>query len=548
MTDSHRQTFLGLPRPRLSHLALNLVGATYIIAVLNSGFWARMSEIFGQNPISLAAFGLASWALTLFLLELLGPGVLQKPVLALMIGISAAANYYERTFGVLIDREMVRNVLETTVTESKHLITFSMIWQIALMGVLPSALVFLPIVRRRRAIHHLWRWPVGIAASFALMIGALLVDFKSYSSALRQRQDLMGSYQPGATINAISRFVTDQWKVSDPVAAPYGTDAVPGRWLAAADKPVLLIYFVGETVRAQNFGLNGYARDTTPELRKRNVMNFSDVSSCGTSTAVSVPCMFSSYGMKDYSRANFLGSENLLDILARAGFSVQWFDNNTGDQKVAKRLGWTKIDATIAPDACIDECTDEAFFPIIRKTAQTMTQNTVLVLHMIGNHGPAYYLRYARERAVFAPECQTTQFSDCAPEAIVNSYDNAILETDHVLASTIDILSASDRVLPAMIYVSDHGESLGENGLYLHAAPMFMAPEEQRKVPMVVWMTPAFSSAMAIDQACLAGKAAHPASHDNLFHTILGMLDVATAVRDPALDITADCKSRVASN
>lgn len=536
-------------RPVLSHLTLNLIGAFYIMAVLNLGFWARMSEIFGPHPISLAAFGLAGFALTVLLLELFGPGKLQRPVLALFIVIAASAGYYERKFGILIDREMVRNVMETTVTESKHLITFDMIWQIALLGVLPAALVFWPVIRRRRVLHQIWRWPVGILVSFAVMVAALLVDFKSYSSALRQRHDLMGAYQPGATLNALRRYVADQWETADPVVAPVGTDAAKGPRLAAADKPVLLVYFVGETARAQNFGLNGYVRDTTPGLSSRDdVITFTDVWSCGTSTAVSVPCMFSHLDQASYSREGFLGSENLLDILARSGFDVQWWDNNTGDQRVAKRLGWTKIDASIAPAACIDECTDEAFLPIIRKAAETMTQNTVLVLHMIGSHGPAYYLRHEPERAAFAPECTTSQFSSCTPEAIMNAYDNSIVEADHVLTQTIALLSATDRILPAMLYVSDHGESLGENGLYLHAAPMFMAPDEQRKVPMVMWFGQEFASALDIDTACLADRAAARVSHDNLFHTVLGMLDVQTGIRKKDLDLTDSCKPVLASN
>lgn len=538
----------GFPRPTLSHVTLNALIASYILLALNAGFWTRLLELFGGHPVSLAAFTGASWALTFLLLELFGPWRLQRPVAALIIITAAAANYYERSFGILIDREMVRNVMETTVTESKHLITFQMIWKIALTGVLPAALVFWPKVRRRSGLHQLWRWPAGVALGFAIMAGGLLVDFKSFSSALRQRHDLMGAYQPGATLNALRRYAFDQWKTAEPVAQSYGADAIPGQSLAKAAKPVLLVLFVGETVRAQNWGLNGYARNTTPELAKRDVINFTNVHSCGTSTAVSVPCMFSHLEQTAYTREKFLKSENLVDILTRSGFDVQWWDNNTGDQKVAKRTGFTKIKAEISPEACEDECTDEAFLPIIRKTAETMTKNTVLVLHMIGSHGPAYYLRYAPERATFQPECKTTQFSECTPEAITNTYDNSILETDHVLGETIDILKASERVASAMIYLSDHGESLGENGLYLHAAPMFMAPEQQRKVPMVMWFDPKFTGTLGVDTTCLAASSSKPASHDNLFHTVLGLLDVSTSVRDAALDLSESCQNRMVEN
>ncbi|MFN3722203.1 MAG: phosphoethanolamine transferase [Paracoccaceae bacterium] len=534
-------------RPTVTQTVLNLVIASYIMAVLNTGFWARVVQIFPNAIVQQALFGLGIWALTLLVLELLGPWRLQRPVAAVLILIAAGAHYYERTFGVLIDREMVRNVFETTMTESRHLITGAAIMQIGLLGVLPAALVFWPRVRRLGVWHQMWRWPLGVALSFAVLTGALFTDYKAFSAALRERHDLMGAYQPGASLTATVRYVREQLKTADPVAKPLGTDAKPGPLLAAADKPVLLVIFAGETARAQNFGLNGYARDTTPELRARGVINYSDTNACGTSTAVSLPCMFSRLTQANYSRTNFLSEENLLDVLAHAGMAVEWHDNNTGDQRIAPRTGWARVDATLAPDACAVECTDEVFLPLIADRLATITQNTVLVLHMIGSHGPAYHLRFPPARAVFQPECQTAQFSNCTVDQIVNSYDNTIVETDFVLARTIDLMAQTDRVRSAMIYLSDHGESLGEDGLYLHAAPRFMAPDVQTKVPFVLWLGESFQTAMQLNGDCLRNAAAKPVSHDNLFHSVLGLLDVATSVRDPALDLIGTCRTQEAS-
>lgn len=531
-----------LPRPTLSHTALNLIVAAYVMVGLNHGFWVRILAQFPGFDDRAAVFGLSIFALTVLLLELLGPGPLQKPVAALVILVSAAAGYYERNFGVLIDREMVRNILETTATESSHLVTGRMVLVILLTGVLPAALVFWPRVRRVRPVHQLWRWPLGVGVSFALILAGLAFDYKDYSAMLRERHDVMGAYQPGASLVASWRYAREQWKTADPVVAAYGRDAVPGGRLAAADRPVLLVLFVGETARAQNFGLNGYGRDTTPELAGRGVIAFTDTTSCGTSTAVSLPCMFSGLGKAGYSRAAALGRENLLDVLSHAGVQVDWWDNNTGDQNVARRTGWTRIDRSIAPEACAGECTDEAFLPVIARTAATIERNTVLVLHMNGSHGPAYYLRYPQDRAVFQPDCRSAQFSDCTGAEIVNAYDNTIRETDFVLARTIDMLAAADRVIPAMVYLSDHGESLGENGLYLHAAPGFMAPEEQTRVPFVMWLAPRFAATMGLDAACLRDMTGGPTSHDNLFASVLGLMDVETRVRDPALDLTTHCR------
>ena len=534
-------------RPTLSHLALNLMVAFYILAVLNRGFWSRVIDLLQADPLRVSVFGLSIYALTVLLLELLGPGRLQKPVAALLILIAAGASYFELAFGALIDREMVRNIFETTVTESRHLVTPNTVVQIVLTGLLPAALVFWPRITRVRRWNLVWRWPLGVVTSFAILLSGFFMFYNGFSAVLREHNELMGSYQPGATLAAVYHFAKEEWQSADPVARAIATDAVRGSHLAQATKPVLLVIYAGETARAQNFGLDGYSRDTTPGLAARDVVNFPDVSSCGTATAVSLPCMFSALPQANYSREGFLSQENLLDVLVRAGFKVDWLDNNTGDQRIAQRTGWRKVDATLAPEACVPECTDEVFLPEIARALETITGNTVLVLHMIGNHGPAYSLRYPAERAPFQPECQTTQLSDCTVEEIVGAYDNAILETDFVLSRSIDMLAASDRVLPAMLYVSDHGESLGEAGLYLHSAPRFMAPKEQTWVPMVMWLGQEFQSAMNLDDGCLRRVAGQPASHDNLFHSVLGLLDITTSARDPALDLTQTCHVQDAS-
>lgn len=537
-----RSRRLVLSRPEIGQTLLNLIVAAYVVAVLNTGLWERVVEVFPASLFQQVLFGTAFFALTVLLLELLGPWRLQRPVAAVLILISAGAHYFERTFGVLIDREMVRNTLETTVTESQHLLTSSAVLWIGLTGVLPAALIFWPRMQRLGPWHQLWRWPLGVALTFAIMVGALFSDYKAFSAALRERHDLTAVYQPGATLTAVVRYAREQWKSADPIALPLGTDAKPGPFLASAEKPVLLVIFAGETARAQNWGLNSYGRDTTPGLAARGVINFEDVTACGTSTAVSLPCMFSRLSSVDCSREAFLGEENLLDVLTHAGLAVEWHDNNTGDQRVATRTGWTRVEPALAPEACAAECTDEIFLPLIRDKLATITQDTVLVLHMIGSHGPAYHLRYPAERAKFQPECGTAHFADCTTQEIVNSYDNTILETDHVLSQAIDLMAASDRVLPGMIFLSDHGESLGEDGLYLHAAPRFMAPDVQTKVPMVMWFAPSFQSALGLDDQCLQEVAKRSASHDNLFHSVLGLLDVTTAFRNPSLDIGGACR------
>lgn len=297
-----------------------------------------------------------------------------------------------------------------------------------------------------------------------------------------------------------------------------------------------------ETARAQNWSLGGYARDTNPELAKRDITYFSNASSCGTATAVSLPCMFSHLGRADYSYEGGLASENMLDVLVRAGYHVEWWDNNTGDKQIGDRIMVRSLINSTDPRYCADgECTDGIFLDALSDYADNIQQNTVLVLHMIGSHGPSYYLRYPTEFEAFAPTCKTAELKDCATDTIVNAYDNTILYTDHILASMIDILAAKDNAIASLIYASDHGESLGENGLYLHGAPYMIAPEYQTRVPMLLWMGQEYQDTFGINAACLRAKKDDAVSHDNLFSTVLSLADVHTDTIVPELDLIASC-------
>ena len=115
-----------------------------------------------------------------------------------------------------------------------------------------------------------------------------------------------------------------------------------------------------------------------------------------------------------------------------------------------------------------------------------------------------------------------------------------------MLSKLIDVLRQQTRdqdIDTAMLYFSDHGESLGENNMYLHGAPYFMAPEEQTRVPMMAWLSEGFTDRFGIDRNCLLARRDQSFSHDNIFHSVLGMLDVNTAVLNPGLDIFHACRT-----
>src|SRR5437868_4973836 len=158
--------------------------------------------------------------------------------------------------------------------------------------------------------------------------------------------------------------------------------------------------------------------------------------------------------------------------------------------------------------------------------AERRAKGVVLVLHQMGSHGPAYSRRSPPDRKPFQPECTTNVLQQCGHEALINAYDNSIAYTDHVLAQAIDWLSRqADRHAPVLLYVSDHGESLGENNLYLHGLPYAVAPREQTHVPMVLWL----GSRQGWQADCLQRQRDAALSHDHLFHTVLGLAGVRAA-------------------
>ncbi|HEY5800243.1 MAG TPA: sulfatase-like hydrolase/transferase, partial [Burkholderiaceae bacterium] len=296
-----------------------------------------------------------------------------------------------------------------------------------------------------------------------------------------------------------------------------------------------------------NWGLNGYARQTTPELAQLDVVNFSKVTSCGTNTEVSVPCMFSPYGRASYDEKAIRRHESVLHVLDHAGVKTLWRDNQSGCKGVCDGLPAENLSDATDPALCKNGlCQDEILLSNLTETLKRNNGPLVLVLHQLGNHGPAYSARYPQRFRRYAPTCETGDLGKCTREQIVNSYDNAVSYTDHVVAQAIRQLGAQQSHDAALIYVSDHGESLGENGLYLHGIPYAIAPREQGEVPMAMWLSPGYSASTGITSACLRQWAREPASHDNLFHSMLGMMQVDTSAYQRGSDLSAACGAALA--
>ena len=253
-----------------------------------------------------------------------------------------------------------------------------------------------------------------------MVVGLLFTNLKGYSTVLRADKELMGSVQPLAPMGGALRYARMMLKSTHVDLQPTGTDATPGPLLSVAEKPVLMVIVAGETGRSASWSLDGYGRDTNPELAARDIIYFPNATSCGTATATSLPCMFSPLTRDDYSYEGGLSHENLLDVLVRAGFDVEWWDNNTGHKNIADRIPSRTMSAEDGPEFCFPECIDGVFLNGIEEKARTITKNTVIVLHQIGSHGPSYWLRYPPEREVFKPACETEELTECTTDEIIS--------------------------------------------------------------------------------------------------------------------------------
>jgi len=307
----------------------------------------------------------------------------------------------------------------------------------------------------------------------------------------------------------------------------------------------VLIFVLGEAARAKNFSLYGYEKETNPLLKKQDIIHFNEMASCGTSTAISIPCMFSHMKRTDFDVTDAKYTENLLDILQTAGYRVLWRDNN-GCKGVCSRVEVQDMVKINNPKYCNGKyCQDDVLLDGLPEIIADIKQNTVIVLHTMGSHGPAYYNRYPDSFKKFTPTCDTTDIQNCTQEQIVNTYDNTILYTDYIVSSVIDMLKKHSNHEAGLIYVSDHGESLGENNIYLHSFPYKLAPKEQIHVPMILWMNETMKRWDYIDYDCMRKEAAQNAyTHDNLFHSIVGLLKVKTFTYNKEYDIFKNCRTK----
>ena len=506
----------------------------------NYTFFTNLLNVypFTQNSGFVLSIAVVLFAVTVFIFTLISSRWTTKPLLILTLLVSSLTTYFVDTYHVVIDDGMIRNVVQTNIAESSDLLTVKLFIYLLLLGLLPTWFVYRIPLQYRGWKEELWSKTKTLLIMILVMGVPLFAFSKYYTSFFREHKTLRFTVNPWYWVYSTGKYIHKTLNSGPIIVKPIGTDAnvIPD---GKAHKLVIMV--VGEAARADHFSLNGYSRDTNPELSREHIINFPKMYSCGTATAQSVPCMFSVYPRSEYSYKKGISTENVLDVLNHTGaVAIAWRDNNSDSKGVAKRIGETDYRTSEHNTVCVEgECRDIGMLVGLDRFIQAHRDKDILiVLHQMGNHGPAYYKRYTHDYERYTPVCKTSQLESCTQEEIVNAYDNALRYTDHFLARTIAFLKQYDnRYRTAMFYMSDHGESLGENGIYLHGLPYFMAPDAQKHIGALFW----FGSQWQ-DDPHIAHLVAHNRdrySQDNLFHTLLGLFNVQTKVYSKKLDMLA---------
>ncbi|MDR1975942.1 MAG: phosphoethanolamine--lipid A transferase [Campylobacteraceae bacterium] len=537
----------------LSKLAIDsriliIILTLYFGFVLNLSFWRFVSghiEI-GSFQMVIFAFSLIFFILTPFylLLSIVTLPFLAKPLITLFLLISSAANYYMYEFGVFIDTDMITNIFETTKREAFDLITvWGFLW-VFVTGVVPSVILAFTTIRYASVKRELKIRILSAAASLLILLTTAAASYKEYTSFGRNNREVRKLLNTiNYTYSTVRYF--QRRALTNREFVRLDPDAKVAPFKESHKTVVVLI--VGETARADNFYINGYEKNTNPNLAKQDIISFKNVLSCGTATAISVPCMFSNADREYFDVTSAKYTENLLDIAKNAGYDIFWRDNDDGCKGVCDRVPTENMLGSKNSDKFCDKesCFDEVLIEGLEGYLSNITKDTLIILHAMGSHGPTYYKRYPDEFKVFKPTCDTAQIQNCSKEEIVNTYDNTILYTDYIISKTIDTLRKFPDFESGLMYISDHGESLGENNVYLHGMPYVIAPKEQTKVPMILWMSENMQKQDYIDYSCMQEAAKTDAySHDNIFHSFLGLLEIETKVYKKEYDIFKKCRTK----
>lgn len=517
------------PLQKLHHILgyhwVILACALFFTLFYHATFWRTLFVTTSHFPhpfLLWISIGVSLWIFLALSFELLSTQRLYRFTLLPLIFLGAFSAYYMDNFNISINPMIIESLLKTTPKEAADFVSFKVIFRMFSLALVPCILVLFVKPPKTRAITKL----ILILSYALLLLGIWLVCGKSITFAFKSYKPTLDMLNPIAPIRSTIRYLSDI--ASTPTTyTQVGPDAV----LLSHDKPKIFVLVIGESARAQNLEFNGYKRPTNPYTKDLpNLINFSNFYSCGTITAISIPCMLTNLTHKTYTSRNLsLYRDNLLDIAQRAGYSVWWISNNGGAcmGQVCRNIPHVSY--------YNGKHLDGDMLQEIATLIKHAKQNTFIVVNLHGSHGARYFERYPQNEEYFTPVCKNENLQECSKESLINAYDNSLRYSDFVLRSIINSLQDSP-LATALWYVSDHGESLGEKGQYMHGGlPYVFAPQEQKHIASFIWLGKDFSTRYLTP---LQARKDSLLNHDYVFHTILSLLNVRTKDCESALDLT----------
>lgn len=462
-----------------------------------------------------------------------------KPISVLILLCNSACLYFMNSYQIQIDVYMLMNIFETNAKEVSDLISKGLLLYMFIFGILPSLLILTKIQIKQNENNYKKNLRLTLI-SFLLLFFEFSLFFslpKSRNFIMKNRRHIINYVTPANYIGNMARFLSIKIKgiFFSKNVIDISSDAEI-KIESKNNKKNLVILVIGESARSQNFSLNGYKRNTNEFLESYDIMSFKNFYSCGTCTIHSIPCIFSHLDRKHFTILEGKKYENLLDILKKVDFDVKWRSNNGDCKGVCNRVNYLSTNGLD-----INGYDESLVKNLIRESKNFTKHNNIIVINQRGSHDP-YYKRYPNEFRKFKPDCQR-ELNSCSIEEIMNAYDNSIYYSSYNLSRILDFLKKdlySDyNVL--FLYVSDHGDALGEDGLWAHSMPYNKANYYVKKIPMLLWFSDSFGEEFRINKECLKDMTDKELSHDNIFHSILGVFRIKSKYYDENLDIFNRC-------
>ncbi len=433
-----------------------------------------------------------------------------KLLLVIFFNINAIAIYFIVTYGVIIDETMIGNILNTKFEESSSFFSFGLIMYLILLGVIPSIL----IIKTKIIKVKFTKFLIHTVLNFIFIVLFVYLNSSRWLWIDNNSKVLGGLAMPWSyVVNTSGFYLHKSQENQQEILLPDAT--------VKDNKKSISVLVIGESARSQNFSLYGYEKDTNPLLSKINNVYSYKANSCATYTRGGVKCIL------EHKQSNEL-YEILPNYLFRNDVEVIWRTTNWGEPPVniknyQKREDLEKL--SIGEGSKYDEI----LLSGLREQILASKKNKILlVLHTSTSHGPTYNKKYPPQFNKFTPVCESVELAKCTQEELINAYDNTILYTDYILATLIGELKQLDEYSSSMFYVSDHGESLGENNLYMHGIPASIAPKEQLEIPFIVWLSDNNSKELKNNEVV---------SQHNIFHSVLDFLAIESPIYDENMSI-----------